>query len=167
MLGDGNLEGRPLMSQVSLKIITAENWREALELSVNVEQQEFVAAVTPPVVIALAKAYVRPDGMMVEPYGVYDQHSMVGFLNLHYSLDRKEDFWIFHFFIDKRFQRKGLGSAGIKVLIKHIKDTHPSCQRIRLTVHPGNDAGRKFYTGLGFSDDNILTYGEPTYSLYV
>ena len=82
------------MSRVSLKLITSENWREALELSVDAQQQKFVAAVSPPVAIALAKAYIRPNGMMVEPYGIYDQHNMVGFLNLHYSPDSKDDFWI-------------------------------------------------------------------------
>ncbi|MDQ0112556.1 GNAT family N-acetyltransferase [Paenibacillus harenae] len=155
------------MSQVTLKRITSENWREALELSVNVEQQEFVAAVTPPVAIALAKAYIRPDGRIVEPYGVYHQHKMVGFFNLHYTPNSKEDYWLFHFFIDKRFQRRGLGSASIDVLLKHIKNDHHSCHRIRLTVHPDNHAGKKFYTRLGFTDDNILTYGEPTYSIYI
>ncbi|MFD0770180.1 GNAT family N-acetyltransferase [Bacillus sp. CGMCC 1.60114] len=155
------------MSQVSLKKITSENWREALGLSVNIEQQEFVASITPPVAIALAKAYIRPDDRIIEPYGIYNQQKMVGFFNLHYTIDSKEDFWLFHFFIDKRYQRKGLGSAALEVLIKHIKDTHPSCHLIRLTVHPKNDAGKKFYTAFGFTDDHILTYGELTYSLYI
>ena len=155
------------MSRVSLKLITSENWREALELSVDAVQQKFVASVSPPVAIALAKAYIRPSGMMVEPYGIYDQHNMVGFLNLHYSPDRKDDFWIYHFFIDQRFQKRGLGSAGIRALMKHIRDTYPSCQRICLTVHPDNDAARKFYTKLGFTNDDIFTHGEPTYSMYL
>jgi diamine N-acetyltransferase len=155
------------MSRVSLKLITSENWREALELSVDAEQQKFVAAVSPPVAIALAKAYIRPSGMIVEPYGIYDQHNMVGFLNLHYSPDSKDDFWIFHFFIDQRFQRRGLGSEGIRELMKRIKDTYPSCQRICLTVHPDNEAALKFYTNLGFTNDNILTHGESTYSMYI
>ncbi|SFH95110.1 MULTISPECIES: N-acetyltransferase [unclassified Bacillus (in: firmicutes)] len=155
------------MSQVNLKRITSENWREALGFSVNIKQEKFVAAVKPPVAIALAKAYIKPDDRMVEPYGIYHQNKMVGFFNLHYTPDSKEDFWLFHFFIDKRFQRKGLGSAAMKVLIKHIKATHPSCYRIRLTVHSENDMGKNFYTGLGFTDDHILTYGESTYSLYI
>lgn len=68
------------MSQVSFKKITSENWREALGLSVNIEQQEFVAAVTPPVAIALAKAYIRPDDRIIEPYGIYNQQKMVGLI---------------------------------------------------------------------------------------
>ncbi|MDM5155354.1 GNAT family N-acetyltransferase [Bacillus sp. DX1.1] len=111
-----------VITHVSSKFekITSENWREALGLSVNIEQQDFVAAVTPPVAIALAKAYIRPDDRVVEPYGVYNQHKMVGFFNLHYTADSKEDFWLFHFFIDKSFQRRGLGSAALEVLIIYI-----------------------------------------------
>lgn len=159
--------GALYMSKVSLKKITSENWREALSLSVSPKQQKFVAAVTPPVAIALAKAYIRPDNRIIEPYGIYHQHTMVGFFNLHYTLNSEEDFWLFHFFIDKRFQGQGLGSLAIKALIQHIKDIHPSCYCVRLTVHPENDAGKRFYTKLGFTEDNMLTYGEPTYSLYM
>ncbi|MEH7886076.1 GNAT family N-acetyltransferase [Bacillus sp. JJ1609] len=143
------------------------NWREALALSVHPEQQKFVASVTPPVAIALAKAYIRPDGKVVEPYGIFDEKQMAGFFNLHYIPESIEEYWVFHFFIDKRYQRRGVGSEAFKELVKYIKFSHPSCHRLRLTVHPENDAGKLFYTKLGFTNDNILTYGEPTYSLYI
>lgn len=159
------------MSKLVLKKINAENWREALELSVYVDQQKFVAAVSPPVsppvAIALAKAYIRPDGKIVDPYGIYNQNIMIGFFNLHYTPDSKEDYWLFHFFIDKKFQRKGLGSDSIKELITHLKHTYPSCNRLRLTVHPENEAGKIFYRKLGFVDENTLTFGEPTFSINI
>lgn len=155
------------MSHVNLKKITSDNWREALNLSVNIEQQKFVSEITPPVAIALAKAYIRPDDRMIEPFGICHNEKMVGFFNLHYEPDCQQDFWLFHFFIDKGYQRKGFGAAAIKELINHIKIIHPSCHRIRLTVHPENDSGKKFYSNLGFTDDEILTYGEFTYSLYI
>jgi diamine N-acetyltransferase len=153
------------MSKIVLKKINSENWREALGLSVYVDQQKFVAAVTPPVAIALAKAYIRPDGKIIDPYGIYNQNIMIGFFNLHYTPDSKEDYWLFHFFIDKKFQRNGLGSDSIKELIRHLKHTHPSCNRLRLTVHHENVAGKVFYSKLGFIDDNTHTFGEPTYSI--
>ncbi|HEK9099095.1 GNAT family N-acetyltransferase [Bacillus pfraonensis] len=153
------------MPQVTLKKITSDNWREALTLSVNIEQQKFVSEITPPVAIALAKAYIRPDDKMIEPFGIYHNEKMVGFFNLHYEPDCQKDFWLFHFFIDKGYQGKGFGATAIKAIIDHIKTVHLSCHRIRLTVHPENASGQKFYKKLGFSDDNIYTYGEMTYSL--
>ena len=155
------------MSYIGFTKINSENWREALALSVHIEQQKYVASVTPPVAIALAKAYIRPDGKVVEPYGIYNDKKMVGFFNLHYIPESEEDFWLFHFFIDKRCQRGGVGSKALNELVKYIKLTHPSCHRIRLTVHPENEAGQLFYTKLGFVNDNILTYGELNYSLYI
>lgn len=156
-----------VISKIELVKINSDNWREALELSVNAEQQKFVASITPPVAIALAKAYIRPDGRVVEPYGISDQSQLLGFFNLHYTPGSVEDYWIFHFFIDKKFQRSGVGSKALNELIRHLKNAHPSCQRLHLTVHPQNDAGKLFYTRLGFSDDQIMTYGEPTYSIKI
>lgn len=92
---------------------------------------------------------------------------MVGFFNLHYTPDHADDYWLFHFFIDKRFQRNGLGSRALRALLRQIKQNNPSCNRLRLTVHPENEAGRIFYLKVGFSEDNILTFNEPTYSIFI
>jgi diamine N-acetyltransferase len=155
------------MSDISIKLISADNWREALELSVHDEQLKFVASIHPPVAIALAKAYIRPGGKMVEPYGIYNQNKMVGFFNLHYTPGSRDDYWLFHFFIDKRFQRIGLGSKTLSEVIRHIKTINPSCNRLNLTVHPENEAGRLFYLKFGFSEENIMTFDEPTFSILI
>ncbi|WP_459502715.1 hypothetical protein [Bacillus sp. C1] len=91
------------MSQITLQKITSKNWREALTLSVNIEQQRFVSEVTPPVAITLAKAYIRPDDVMIEPLGIYDNEKIVGFFSLHYKPNCQQDFWLLHFFIDQRY----------------------------------------------------------------
>ena len=155
------------MSNIVIKIISSDNWREALELSVHDEQQKFVASINPPVAIALAKAYIRPGGKMVEPYGIYNQNKMVGFFNLHYTPDSKDDYWLFHFFIDKRFQRNGLGSKALNELIRNIRYNNPACNRLYLTVHPENEAGRLFYLKFGFSEENKMTFDEPTFSIMI
>lgn len=155
------------MSDISIKLISSDNWREALELSVHDEQQKFVASINPPVAIALAKAYIRPGGKMVEPYGIYNQNKMVGFFNLHYTPDSKDDYWLFHFFIDKRFQRNGLGSKALNELIRNIRYNNPACNRLYLTVHPENEAGRLFYLKFGFSEENKMTFDEPTFSIMI
>ncbi|WP_231503913.1 MULTISPECIES: GCN5 family acetyltransferase [unclassified Bacillus (in: firmicutes)] len=80
------------MSHVNLKKITSTNWREALNLSVNIEQQKFVSEVTPPVAIALAKAYIKPDDRMIEPFVIYHNEKIVGFFKLHYEPDCQKDF---------------------------------------------------------------------------
>ncbi|MCM3718072.1 GNAT family N-acetyltransferase [Fictibacillus phosphorivorans] len=155
------------MNLIKFKKIDSESWRAAMELSVSPEQEKFVASITPPVAIALAKAYIRPDGKNIEPYCVYHSGEMIDFFNLHYTLGSKEDYWLFHFFIGEKFQRRGYGSETINALIQHLKQNHPSCQCLRLTVHPENEAGKKFYLKLGFKEEHILTFGEPTYSISI
>jgi diamine N-acetyltransferase len=90
---------------------------------------------------------------------------MVGFFNLHYTPFSKDDYWLFHFFIDKRFQRNGLGTKAVNELIRHIKHHNPFV--IGLTIHPDNEIGKLFYLKFGFSEDNILTFGEPTLSIFI
>jgi diamine N-acetyltransferase len=152
---------------VTLQPVTAENWRKTLQLSLQPEQQRFVADVVPVAAIALAKAYIRPGGKVVEPYAISVAEQMVGFLNLHYTPNSSDDYWLFHFFIDKQFQRCGYGQAAMQVLLQQLRQQHPHCLRLRLTVHPQNQAGEQFYRQLGFSSDNELTFGEPTYSKFL
>ncbi|MEH7814908.1 GNAT family N-acetyltransferase, partial [Bacillus toyonensis] len=47
---------------VQLKVVTRENWEEALQLQVKEDQRKFVPAVA----VSLAKVYIKPDGDNVE-----------------------------------------------------------------------------------------------------
>ena len=132
------------MAHVSLKKIDSTNWRGALALSVTSDQQAFVSSITPPVAMALSKAYIKPDGRTIEPLGIYFKEELAGFLNFHYTPGSKMDYWIFHFFIDQRFQRKGLGGAAINELIRYVSEAHPACEKISLTVKPENKGGLRF-----------------------
>ncbi len=63
---------------VQLKVVTRENWEEALKLQVKENQLKFV----PSVAVSLAKVYIKPDGDNVEymPFVIYDGDHMVGFI---------------------------------------------------------------------------------------
>src|SRR5258708_21231842 len=99
---------------ISLKEITRANWREALTLSVKPEQQRFVADYAPVAAIALAKAYIRPDGLIWVPYAIYTDAIMVGFTMLAYEPDSSDQYWIYHFFIDQRYQRRDSATELLK-----------------------------------------------------
>lgn len=61
----------------------------------------------------------------------------------------------------------GIWGCSDRSVVQSSERNQPDCQRIRLTVHRANEAGVKFYNTLGFTDDHVLTYGEPTFSLYL
>jgi len=153
------------MKVLSLQEVTRENWRATLELTVLPEQQQFISDYVPIASIALAKAYIRPGGLVWVPYVFYNNDEMVGFTELAYEPGSLEDYWIFHFFIDHRFQRQGYGKEVLRILLQFIKDHHPQCQAIHLTVHPENDHAKHLYTSAGFRPTGTELSGEPVYRL--
>ena len=56
------------MKVLSIQEVTRENWRTTLGLTVFPEQQRFIADYVPIAAIALAKAYIRPGGLVWVPF---------------------------------------------------------------------------------------------------
>ena len=150
---------------ISLQEVTRENWREALELAVFPKQQQFISNYVPIVSIALAKAYIRPGGLVWVPYAFYNNNEIIGFTELAYNPGSLEDYWIFHFFIDHRYQGLGYGREGLRIFLQFIKDHHPQCQAIQLTVHPENAHAKHLYSSAGFLSTGAEISDEPIYKL--
>jgi diamine N-acetyltransferase len=153
------------METVSLREVSAENWRAALELDVHPDQRRFVAGYAPIAAIALAKAYIRPGGAVWEPYAIYAGSTLVGFLELAYTPGSYHDYWVFHFFIDQRFQGQGYGKAALARLITLIQERRPDCRTLQLVVHPENHRAQQLYLRAGFRATGATRWGEPVYQL--
>jgi len=152
-------------SNITLREITGENWRATLALAVHPEQQRFIADHAPIAAIALAKAYVRPDGMEWLPFAIYADAEMIGLIELAYQLGSADQYWVYHFFIDRSRQGKGYGKAAFLAFIRLIREQHPSCRQLNLTVHPENHRAQRLYIGLGFQPNGRELWGEPVYCL--
>ncbi|MFC4408833.1 GNAT family N-acetyltransferase [Chungangia koreensis] len=150
---------------VKLIIVTRENWKEALNLTVADEQKGFV----PTVAVSLSKVYIKPDGDNVEyiPFAIYDQHQMVGFVMHAYEEKTTDSYWINGFFIDHEFQGKGFGKAALSEMIQWITERHPRCEVIRLTVDPDNEWAKKLYVSSGFQPTDLKFGEEVVYQLPV
>jgi diamine N-acetyltransferase len=148
-----------------MREVTRENWHAALRLAVHPEQQRFIADHAPIAAIALAKAYIRPGGLVWIPYAFYLNTEMVGFTELAYEPGSQENYWIFHFFIDRHYQGQGYGKKALHLFLQIIKDHHPLCQSIQLTVHPENQRAQHLYTSAGFRPTGATLEGEPVYRL--
>ncbi len=150
---------------VTLVPVTETNWRETLTLSVSSQQQRFIADSVPITAIALAKAHIRPFGLTWLPYAMYAEAQMVGFVELSLTLDSPSDAWVFHFFIDQRFQGKGYGINAMRALIEETKCVNPKCAGMSLVVHPENVAAQHLYTKIGFQLTGQTRWDEPEYRL--
>jgi diamine N-acetyltransferase len=153
------------MNGLSLQEVTRENWRATLGLTVFPEQQRFIADSVPIAAIALAKAYIRPGGLVWVPYVFYADAEMVGFTELAYEPESVDNYWIFHFFIDRHSQGRGYGKEALLLFLQFIRDHHPQCQALQLTVHPENKHAQRLYTGAGFQPTGTVFSDEPVYQL--
>ncbi|HJT57831.1 MAG TPA: GNAT family N-acetyltransferase [Ktedonobacteraceae bacterium] len=153
------------MEELSIREVTRENWRAALRLAVHPEQQRFIADYTPIAAIALAKAYIRPGGLVWIPYAIYKNMEMIGFTELAYEPESQENYWIFHFFIDYRYQGQGYGKQGLELFLQFIREHHPQCRSLQLTVHPENVRAQHLYMNAGFQKTDKVLDGEPVFRL--
>jgi diamine N-acetyltransferase len=151
------------MIAISLHEITAANWRTTLTLSVLPEQQRFIADYTPIAALVLAKAYVRPGGLRWTPYAIAVEQTLVGLVALVYQPESTDDYWLYHFFIDHHYQGQGLGTAALGALLNLVSRQHPTCQQVKLTLHPENERARQLYTRLGFEVTGERIDGEVVY----
>ncbi|MED2186983.1 MULTISPECIES: GNAT family N-acetyltransferase [Bacillus cereus group] len=150
---------------VQLKIVTRENWEDALKLQVKKDQRKFV----PSVAVSLAKVYIKPDGDNVEyiPFAIYDGELMVGFIMHAVVRETTDMYWINGFIIDQKQQGNGYGKAALQESISLIKNTCKACKEIRLTVHKDNKSAKKLYECYGFQSLGHDYDGEQVYRLFV
>jgi diamine N-acetyltransferase len=158
----------PRTPTITLQPVTRANWRQTLTLTVDAQQQRFVAATSPPAAVALAKAYIRPQGLPVMPYAICADEVMVGYFNLVCDPATTDDYWLYHFFIDQRYQGRGYGRAALRAILALLRHDFPRCRSVSLMVHPDNTVAQRLYTGAGFRATGAVNEaegGEPIYRL--
>lgn len=153
------------MTELSLREVTRANWRAALGLAVHPEQQRFVAGYAPIALLALAKAYIHPAGLIWTPYVFYRGEEMIGFTALAYEPGSSENYWLGHFFIDHRHQGQGYGKQALRQFLQFLREQHPQCEAFQLTVHPENERAQHLYKDAGFQPTGEELDGEPIYKL--
>jgi|SRR5581483_1873036 len=153
--------------ELTIREVTRENWQAALRLAVHPDQQRFIANGVPIAAIALAKAYIRPGGLLWLPYAFYANTEMIGFTELAYAPGSAECYWMFHFFIDRTYQGQGYGKKALLLFLDFLKQQHPHCRSVCLAVHPENGRAQRLYTSVGFQPTGDDIEGEPVYQFVV
>lgn len=151
------------MGELLLREVTCENWRAALQLAVLPEQQRFISEHTPIVAIALAKAYIRPNGLTWTPFAFYHAEEMIGFTAFSYESHSQQNYWLYHFFIDYRYQGRGYGKQALQAFLQFIQAQYLQCEAVQLTVHPQNYRAQSLYRNGGFRPTGFELEGEPVY----
>ena len=148
---------------ISLRPVDSTNYRECIELSVEPEQQSFVASN----VQSLADAYVWREA--AEPYAVYSDEEMVGFALLFpFAGDVDDDsipepgteqgMVLVRLMIDATFQGRGYGRDALEAIVENLRDR--GLPTIRLSVVPDNEQALEFYRRNGFTETGAIHGGE-------
>ena len=143
---------------IHLEKLTYENFEDVFKLKVREAQYDFVADNC----FSVAEAYVTLiNGGHVFPFAVYNDDSLVGFIQIAYGENadqdgvsvEKDNYEIWRFMIDERFQGKGYGREAFRQAIEFIK-TWP-CGRaeyIWISYEPENETAQRLYASFGFEE---------------
>ena len=144
---------------IQLKLINEENFVAAFNLKLAKGQDVFVSHP----IRSLAQAYVYRE--QCQPFGIYDDDTMVGYVMVIYDYDVPEyDIW--HMMIDASCQGRGYGSAALDRVLDYI-GTKPfgSSNRVALTCHKDNVRALNLYKRKGFIETGAVYDDELELSL--
>ncbi|WP_246317509.1 GNAT family N-acetyltransferase [Paenibacillus agri] len=132
-----------LYSGVQLSPIDHSNWYACTQLEVTAEQKEVFPV---PAVYWLAEsAYCG-----FTPLAIYADAQLVGLAV--YAVDPKDGaYWIMAYMIHHKFQHRGLGTAGMRALLRTIQEKH-ACDKIILGHRAENEVASRMYVSLGFAE---------------
>jgi len=144
--------------RIKLIPITTENERECIQLSPSADQMNLVASNADSLIHATKEATSKA-------YGIYTDHTMVGFVLFDQEVYPDGYYWILRFMIDVRYQGNGYGTAAIREVIDHLQ-LRRDCTQIRVSHVPHNTSANQLYKKCGFIEtgefedngDIILAY---------
>lgn len=144
---------------IHLEKITEENFLDAFGLQLAPGQERFVSHP----VRSLAQAYVYRE--QCQPFGIYEEKTMVGYLMVIYDYDIPEyDIW--HMMIDASCQHRGYGRAALECTLDYIRSKpFGASSRVTLTCNRENLHALKLYKRMGFAETGAADGEEIELSL--
>ena len=151
------------LDQLHLEKITWDNVDSIINLHVNKEQRDFVAANKDSFVDACVRMICEEK--KVYPFGIYLGKKPVGFIMITYDVGEddgeepsaewflRNSYFIWRFMIDRRYQGNGYGRRAMELALDFIR-TFPAgeAKYCWLSYEPKNEVARKLYASFGFEE---------------
>lgn len=148
---------------IRLEKISGKNAREILNLHVGEAQKGFVA----PNDASIIEAFIAiTHHGQAFPFGIYDDNTPVGFCMIGYGADDDwedapviagDNYNLWRFMIDERYQGKGYGRAAMKKILEYIAgEPCGPAEYCWLSYEPENEAARRLYASFGFQETGEL-----------
>lgn len=136
---------------INLREITKDNLDEVLALDAFEHQKGYVSSTA----ASLAQAYVYRDTAF--PFAVYVDSILVGFIMLGYY-EARNQYTLWKFLIDKKYQNKGYGKEALKQGIQYLQNTFHA-KEIYTGVSVGNEQAKHVYKSFGFEETGFIEDG--------
>ncbi|AQY49608.1 hypothetical protein PWEIH_08461 [Listeria weihenstephanensis FSL R9-0317] len=133
-----------------IRKLPLEKWEKASELGVFREQKAYVDSVAD----SLIRIDDEPEdsNIVYNPYGVYSEDDLVGFILYTYEEDSKDNHWISGFLIDKDYQHQGVGRRALEQLVDFVFVKNPESIEVKLSVSPENLIAKNLFLSVGFKE---------------
>lgn len=145
------------ISLVELRKINRDNYEECLNLHITDTNVDFVDTVA----WSLAEAWVFFDDS--RPFAIYADNVMVGYVLMYIGENNPQ---IINFMIDRRFQKRGYGSAAARLCVEYLWKEY-NASRISLPVNQENITAQKFWSNIGFEITDNMENGYHYMRLYI
>jgi diamine N-acetyltransferase len=136
---------------ISIVPLDKSNWEDAVKLNVQPDQVNFVAANA----YSIAESKYYPALL---PCGIFAGKTMVGF-TMYGRDDEDNQYWIYRFMIDHRYQRRGFGRRAMLELIELLRAL-PDVPEINISYDLDNIGAAELYKSVGFIEGDIASWGE-------
>ena len=143
-----------------IRPVTRDNWRQLIRLQVREDQRHFVASN----LYSIAESQFGDDfegHWDLHPFGIFDDgDEPVGFLMYGFNFEHpKQQAFIQRLMVDEKFQGKGYGRFGMQKVLEIFR-ADERIREVGISYEPENEAARKLYASLGFSETGRMMEDE-------
>ena len=139
------------MTDLTLREITRDTFRDIVKLEVGPDQQQFVASNA----VSIAEASFYPQAWF---RAIYADEQPVGFVML-YEDPEKGEYYLWRFMIAAGQQGKGYGRRALELVVEHVRD-RPNARELRASYVPGDGCPAPFYAKYGWVETGEVEDGE-------
>ena len=143
-----------------IRPVTKDNRRQLIRLQVREDQRHFVASN----LYSIAESQFGDDfegHWDLHPFGIFDDgDEPVGFLMYGFNFEHpKQQAFIQRLMVDEKFQGKGYGRFGMQKVLEIFR-ADERIREVGISYEPENEAARKLYASLGFSETGRMVEDE-------
>ncbi|WP_045926949.1 GNAT family N-acetyltransferase [Bacillus siamensis] len=132
---------------IEIRAVTEENRADILALHVSESQALFIETAEECLQDAEDCRHYQPAGLYVD--GELVGFAMYGWFPEYDEENKNGRVWLDRFFIDERYQGRGLGRLMLDALIHHLAQLY-GCRRIYLSLFEDNVHALRLYQKFGF-----------------